>query len=327
MNTRLLDVSVVICAYTDERWHDLVAAVSSIHQQNTPPREIIVVIDHNPHLLEQVQMHLPGVIALENSGPQGLSGTRNSGIAKAQGALIAFLDDDALAEPDWLVQLSRHCEDSQVLGVGGVVEPVWLDKRPVWLPEEFYWVVGCTYRGLPETAQAVRNPIGANIAFRREVFETVGGFRSGIGRVGKYPVGCEETELCIRAHQQWPERIFLYQPRATVFHRVPGNRTSWRYFCERCYAEGLSKAVVTRYVGVKDSLASERTYTLRTLPNAIVRNLIDVLFRADLTGLLRAGAIVVGLAVTVIGYFMGSIFSEVARPRNILGREIKNGGP
>jgi GT2 family glycosyltransferase len=327
MNTRLLDVSVVICAYTDERWHDLVAAVSSIHQQNTPPREIIVVIDHNPHLLEQVQMHLPSVIALENSGPQGLSGTRNSGIAKAQGALIAFLDDDALAEPDWLVQLSRHCEDSQVLGVGGVVEPVWLDKRPVWLPEEFYWVVGCTYRGLPETAQAVRNPIGANIAFRREVFETVGGFRSGIGRVGKYPVGCEETELCIRAHQQWPERIFLYQPQATVFHRVPGNRTSWRYFCARCYAEGLSKAVVTRYVGVKDSLASERTYTLRTLPKAIMRNSRDVLFRADLTGLLRAGAIVVGLAVTVIGYFMGIIFSEVARPRNILGREIKNGGP
>src|SRR5437763_462926 len=103
------DVSVIICAYTEERWYDLVAAVESIQQQTTPPCEIIVVIDHNTPLLERVQMHLPGVCVIENGEVQGLSGARNSGIAVARGALIAFLDDDAVAEPDWLEWLSLCC--------------------------------------------------------------------------------------------------------------------------------------------------------------------------------------------------------------------------
>lgn len=312
---------MIICAFTEDRWDALVAAVESVQQQTLPPGEIIVVIDHNTHLLERVRAHLPDVIAIENSESRGLSGARNSGIAIAQGALVAFLDDDAVAEPDWLIQLSRCCMDPRVLGAGGAVTPLWLDRSPAWLPEEFYWVVGCSYRGMPQTVQTIRNPIGANMAFRREVFETVGGFRSGIGRVGTWPVGCEETELCIRARQHWPWRTFLYQPQANIFHRVPGNRTSWSYFSARCYAEGFSKAVVTRYVGIKDSLASERTYTLRTLPHGVVRNLIDVLFHDDLTGLLRAGAIMVGLAVTIVGYFMGRIFPDTATSRNITATE------
>ncbi|TME00918.1 MAG: glycosyltransferase family 2 protein [Chloroflexi bacterium] len=314
-------ISVIICAFTEERWDALVAAVESVQQQALPPCEIIVVIDNNAHLLERVRAYLPGVNAIENSGPRGLSEARNSGIAIAQGTLVAFLDDDAMAEPDWLMLLSEEFSDLQVLGIGGAVTPLWLDKSPAWLPEEFYWVVGCSYRGMPQTLQTIRNPIGANMTFRREVFETVGGFRSGIGRVGTWPVGCEETELCIRARQHWPGRTFLYQPQANVFHRVPGKRASWCYFCSRCYAEGLSKAVVTRYVGAKDSLASERSYTLRTLPHGVVCNLIDALFHHDLTGLVRAGAIAVGLTVTTIGYLMGRVFSTITRSGNIITTE------
>jgi glucosyl-dolichyl phosphate glucuronosyltransferase len=314
-------ISVIICAFTEERWDALVAAVESVQQQALSPGEIIVVIDHNMHLLERVGTYLPGVIIIENSGPRGLSGARNSGIAIAQGALVAFLDDDASAEPDWLVQLSRCCMDPRVLGTGGAVTPLWMDKSPAWLPEEFYWVVGCSYRGMPQTIQTIRNPIGANMAFRREVFETVGGFRSGIGRVGTWPVGCEETELCIRARQHWPGRTFLYQPQANVFHRVPSNRTSWRYFSARCYAEGLSKAFITRYVGVRDSLASERTYTLRTLPRGIVRGLMDVLLQRDLAGLARGGAILVGLVLTATGYLVGSALLKGMKLKNIISRE------
>src|SRR5579859_6241737 len=104
MKDPTLDVSVVICAYTEERWHDLIAAVESIQQQSVTPSEIIVVIDNNKRLLERARAHIAGgVIVIENSEPQGLSGARNSGIAVAHGAYIAFLDDDALAEPDWLL--------------------------------------------------------------------------------------------------------------------------------------------------------------------------------------------------------------------------------
>ncbi len=308
MTSETVDVTVVICAYTEERWHHLVAAVESIQLQTAAPREIIVVVDHSTHLVERARAHLPGVVVIENSESRGLSGARNSGIARAQGKYIAFLDDDATAEPDWLARLSHCCEDPQVLGVGGTVEPEWLSSRPAWFPEEFFWVIGCTYLRSTGKPVVVRNPFGGCTCYRREVFEVVGGFKHEIGRVGSNPMGCEETELCIRAKQHWPEKVFLYEPGARIHHRIPAQRASWRYFRSRCYAEGLSKAVVTGYVGAKDGLASERNYTLRILPKGIIRGLIDGFFRFDLTGFLRAGAIISGLIITMVGYQVGIHF-------------------
>ncbi len=315
------DISVIICAYTEERWDDLVAAVESVQKQTLPPGEIIVVIDHNPDLLERVRKHMSGVVVVENREACGLSGARNSGIAVAKSAIVAFLDDDATATPGWLMFLSEGFTDPQVLGIGGPVTALWLGNEPAWFPEEFHWVIGCTYRGMPQTVKAIRNPIGANMSFRRQVFDAVGGFRSGIGRVSTQPLGCEETELCIRAQQRWPQGTFLYQPQAEVFHRVPDNRVCWGYFCARCYAEGLSKAVVTRYVGAKDGLASERAYILRTLPSGVVRGLMDGLFRFDLAGFLQAGAIIAGLVVTTMGYLVGCISSRVATSSNVLATD------
>ena len=179
-----LETSVVICAYTEARWHDLVAAIHSVRGQRVPPREIIVVVDHNPTLLERMHTEVPYVIAVENQEPKGLSGARNCGIAAATGAVIAFLDDDGVAAPDWLEHLLRAYANPEVMGVGGTVEPLWIGGRPPWFPAEFDWVVGCTYQGLPKVTAPVRNLIGCNMSFRREVFEGVGGFRSGIGRVG-----------------------------------------------------------------------------------------------------------------------------------------------
>jgi glucosyl-dolichyl phosphate glucuronosyltransferase len=316
-------ISVIICAYTEDRWATLVAAVASVQQQTLPPDEIIVVIDHNTSLLEQVRASIPGVIAIGNSGPRGLSGARNSGVAIAQGALVAFLDDDAMAEPDWLMQLSRHCQNPRVLGVGGAVEPLWLIKRPAWFPEEFYWVVGCTYRGQPQALAVVRNTFGGNTCIRREIFALVGGFRDGVGREGGVPMGCEETELCIRAKQHWPQKVFLYEPQARIHHCIPPDRACWRYFRSRCYAEGLSKAGVTRHVGAKDGLASERAYALWTLPRGIARGLADALLHHDPAGLARAGAIVAGLVITATGYLVGNLILQGKRLKyRIAGEEV-----
>src|SRR5436305_5894428 len=264
-------ISVIICCYTEQRWEDLLAAVASVRRQTLRASEIIVVVDHNPLLLRRVQEYLPDVVPMENKGSRGLSGARNSGIARARGSLIAFLDDDAVAMPDWLQLLQEDLRNPQVLGTGGAVLPLWSQQRATWFPEEFLWVVGCTYRGMPQTGSSIRNPIGANMAFRREVFDCIGGFLSEIGRVGTRPVGCEEPVLCIRARQHWPQRRFHYKPEASVSHRIPANRMTWRYFSARCYAEGLSKAFVTKQVGTDAGLASERTYTLKILPEAIWR--------------------------------------------------------
>jgi glucosyl-dolichyl phosphate glucuronosyltransferase len=313
-------ISVIICAYSEDRWNELIAAVGSVQQQTLPPGEIIVVIDHNPGLLKRVRENVPGVVVVENTEAHGLSGARNSGIAVAKSQVVAFLDDDAIASPGWLMILNEAFSDPKVLGVGGAVLPRWVDDEPTWLPEEFHWIVGCTYRGMPQSTARIRNPIGANMSFRREVFETLGGFRSGLGRVSTRPLGCEETELCIRACQLWPHSTFLYQPHASVFHRVPANRTCWGYFCSRCFSEGLSKAAVARYVGITDSLSSERTYTCQTLPRGFFHGITDALFRFDLSGFLRTGAIVVGLGITMMGYLVGTIAQ-----RSVLRKKVSAG--
>jgi glucosyl-dolichyl phosphate glucuronosyltransferase len=306
IDTRL-DVSVVICAYTEERWCDLLAAVESIQRQSRRPLEIIVVIDNNPRLLKRAREHIPGVVVIENSEQRGLSGARNSGIDKAKGTLIAFLDDDAIAEPAWLERLSNCCKDSRVLGAGGIVEPLWTSKKPSWFPAEFYWVIGCAYQQPPERPEVVRNPYGGCACMQREIFDVVGGFSNSIGRVGARPMGGEETELCIRAKQYWPQKFFLCEPQARIHHRIAPGRARWRYFRSRCYAEGISKAIISRYVGAKDSLASERAYTFKTLPRAVLRGIADGLFHFDPSGFLRSGAIIAGLALTALGYMVGNI--------------------
>ncbi len=309
-----MDISVVICAYTEKRWDDLCAAVESMQKQTLPPREIIIVIDYNPALLERVKTHLSGVIVTENKEQKGLSGARNSGIAMAQGEIIAFMDEDAMAAPDWLEKLSRGYEDSHTLGVGGAIEPLWVDqqKRPGWFPAEFDWVIGCTYRGMPQSTTPIRNLLGCNMSFRKEIFAVVGDFRHGIGRVDTRPVGCEETELCIRVNQQWPDHIMLFMPDARVSHRVPASRANWRYFLRRCYSEGISKAQVARFVGSKDGLASERKHAFRTLPQGVWQGVRDAVSHRELAGLARASAIVFGLGFTAMGYLVGTVSEKLA---------------
>lgn len=310
MTNSLSDISVIICAYTEQRWQDLQDAVASVHNQNLAPRELIVVIDYNQALYERSVAAFPGAIIIQNTQPRGLSGARNTGIALAQGNIIAFLDDDAAALPDWLEQLSQGYDGPLVLGVGGSIEPVWAGGEPRWFPEEFYWVVGCTYRGMPLVAAPIRNMIGANMSFRREIFEAIGDFQNGMGRIGTLPMGCEETEICIRALKRWPARVFMYEPAARVKHRVPAARSQWRYFQSRCYSEGRSKVQVSRLVGAGAGLSTERSYTFKTLPQGVVRNIFEVILRRDPSGLSRAVAIIAGLATTVAGYASGTLSSK-----------------
>lgn len=293
-----MTISVIICAYADERWVELCAAVRSVRRQFRPADQIVVVIDHNPTLLARAQQELPDLTVVSNTQPRGLSGARNCGIAAASGQIVAFLDDDAVAKPDWLARLAAGYTDPRVLAVGGAIRPRWSTERPHWFPEEFDWVVGCTYRGLPTTTAPVRNLIGANMSLRRSVFSTIGGFEHGIGRLGSLPFGCEETELCIRLRQHWPTAIILYEPAAVVDHLVPATRATWRYFARRCFAEGISKARVTRLVGRQDGLSSERGYTFKTLPRGIMRGLGRGLSPV---------AIVVGLGLTITGYLRGQL--------------------
>lgn len=312
--TQPVSTSVVICAYTLDRWDDLRRAVASVAAQEPGPTEIIVVVDHNPELYARVVAELPAVRATQNDGQRGLSDARNRGVRAATGSVVAFLDDDATAEPGWLAAITSPYDRPSVIGVGGSAVPLWTaGRRPGWFPEEFDWVVGCSYRGLPTQTSPIRNLLGCNMSFRREAFDAAGGFDTSVGRVGTRPVGGEETEFCIRVRRAIPGAELVYEPSAAVRHTVPAARATWAYFRARCFAEGLSKAIVGRLAGTDEGLSSERRYATSTLPRGVLSNLAGAIRRRDPDGVLRGAAIIGGLGVTTAGYAVGVVLGSVRR--------------
>jgi GT2 family glycosyltransferase len=311
-----LTVGVVICVYTEARWGLILDAVASVRAQDRPADELVVVVDHNERLqarLGDALADAPGVRVIANRHAQGLSGGRNTGAESVATEIVAFLDDDAAAAQGWLGALARAFEVPAVIGAGGMIEAAWSPARPAWWPRSFDWVVGCTYEGMPEAVTAVRNPIGANMAFRRSAVLEGGGFVEGVGRGGGRPLGGEETELSIRVAAANPGSRILYLPDAAVRHHVPASRARFRYFVERCYAEGLSKATISRLVGASSGLASERRYTTVVLPRAAIAALASGLRRLDAGRAAQAPAIFVGLLVTTAGYLVGRAAARLGR--------------
>jgi glycosyltransferase involved in cell wall biosynthesis/GT2 family glycosyltransferase len=305
-------VSVVVCATDRERWADLVEAMQSVERQSVRPLEVVAVIDHNAWLLERARRELSHVLVLPNEAQRGASGARNTGARATRGDIVAFLDDDAVARPDWLATLLPHYIQADVIGVGGRIVPRWLGGIPRWLPEEFKWVVGATYRGAPVDASAVRNVWTGSMTIRRTAFERAGGFLVGFGKVGKHwrP---EDTELCIRAARAWPDGEWIYEPASVVEHKVAPERSTPLFFMRRCYAEGVGKAHFALHSEAGALLTTERAYVVDALPRGFVSGFADVVVEKDLSGLARSGAIVGGLACASVGHVAGLVQQRKAR--------------
>lgn len=305
----LPSVSVVVCAYTPDRLPDLIAAITEAHRQG--PREVVVVIDHHEPLRDSVTAYVEENLAdgapirvLANTATRGLSGARNTAVQQAVGDIVVFLDDDATPLPGWLDTLVAPFADSTVWAVGGSARPVWPSRRPAHLPPELDWVVGCTYEGQPVVAGPVRNVMGCNMAMRREVFDLVGGFEESAGRIGTLPLGCEETELCIRLSQQRPETVIWFEPAARVAHRVGPARLSPAYLRQRAYAEGVSKAAIAALVGAGDATSAERAYLRHTIPAGLAREVRRGV-TGDRDGWRAAAGIIGAVGATGWGYLRG----------------------
>ena len=293
-------VSVVTAAFAMERWDDLREAVSSVLVQTAPVLEVIVVIDHHPALLDRARRELQGAVVIPNTRSRGASGARNSGVAVSRGEIAAFLDDDAVASTTWLEALLAHFGDPRVIGVGSRIVPLWAGSRPRWLPREFDWTVGASYRGMPEEATPVRNVWSCGMAVSRRAFDAIGGFRDDFGKVGNRSRP-EDTDLCLRAAAAQPGRTWIYEPAGVVAHAVPLERATPRFFLRRCLLEGSGKAVLAALDGTSQSTSEERRYTRRVLSRGVARGVRDAA-RGDVSGGLRSLAIAAGFGCAVAGF-------------------------
>lgn len=301
----LPSVSAVVCAYTEERWPLIQKAIASLQDQSCPPAEIILCIDHNDRLLERCEQRWqtqdqPDKIPVQvvaNKYDGHLGSARNTAAELACGEVLAFLDDDAAAEPDWLERLLAPYADPSVVAVGGAPMPLFEGPAPRWFPAEFYWVFGCAYSGLPETTAPVAHLIGANMSVRRQALADIGGFHSD---------DHDDMDMCHRLAFSRHSDAIVYEPSATVRHFVPVTRTTWRYFRRRCYYVNRGKVEAFDNMGGAAHLDAELSFVAKAMTRGVWTG-IAATFRGDPFGIVRSCAIVSGVVLAGAGHVSGRV--------------------
>lgn len=306
IDIRTSDATIVIATYDPQRWDFLAAAVESMVSGPNQPRRVVVSVDHNENLYRRIQLQWPQITVVLNKGATGASCTRNTGAEYADTPFIVFLDDDIRVYEGWLAHLLAPFVDPAVVGTGGSVVAGWQSARPIWFPDEFGWVVGASYRGMPTVRSTIRNVWSENMAVRTDVFRGVDGFRSEFGKVGHHNRP-EDTDLCIRMAASVAGGSWIYVPEAVVEHHVPASRASFSFFLRRNYNEGRSKIEMAHLLGRQEKLKDERDYLLRTLPSGILTGFWTAMWHGNLSGLLKAGAIAFGIVAAGVGAASGTL--------------------
>ena len=315
--------SAVVACHDPRRWRSLCATVDSLRRQAGAEAEVIIAVDNCPDLYERLLRQGLSDQLVHNEGRRGASATRNVGAEVATTPVVVFLDDDVRADERWLRTMLSAFVDENVAGVGGLVVAAWQVRRPDWFPEEFAWVVGASFAGMPSATAVVRNVWAENMAIRRDVFARIGGFRTAFGKVGTVSQP-EDTDLCIRATAAFPDMRWLYEPKAIVHHEVPAERASFRFFLGRCRNEGRGKAQLARLLRnhrtTDGKLTDETKYVTSVVPRSAaryVRNSIQ-----ERSNLLRLGALTMGISSAALGYAEGLLFNELD-PLDLAGEPLQ----
>jgi glycosyltransferase involved in cell wall biosynthesis len=230
-----MKISVILCTYN--RCQNLATALASVAAStlsNSAQWEVLVVDNNsNDQTREVVEVSIrqyPGRFRYVLERHQGLSHARNTGIREARGDVLAFMDDDVTVDPTWLNNLTAALHSSEWVGSGGRVLPAGTFLRPRWLGlDGRYGLAPLAIFDLGDEARELTEPpFGANMAYRKEMFEKYGGFRTDLGRCGGSMLSNEDTEFGRRLIAGG-ERL-RYEPSAVVYHPVPENRLQKEYF-------------------------------------------------------------------------------------------------
>ena len=299
---------MIVSVYSINRANEVVNCIESLKKQTLLPKEIVVVLDPDETLVSYYKKRLDLSVKLVVSDAFGLSAARNKGIKSSDSELIAFIDDDAVADSNWLFKIVEAFNDPSVLGVSGEIKPFWIDEIPVWLPRDLNWIIGCSYNELPVKKGPVRNPFGCNMSFRRNVFNTVGYFNTHVGRIGNNLLGHEDTELAVRARRKFPQMNIIYDPEAFVYHIIPKHRATISYLVRRSFHEGYSKFYFVKQLkNNKDVLTEESTY----LNTVISKRIPKMLTGSNMpNSIFQVIALSISTVCVLFGYASGKIFID-----------------
>jgi hypothetical protein len=312
------DITVVVCCFEAARLPMLLECLRSVQTQTYRPAAVVVVIDGCAELAATLAERGGPEVLVPLEHNVGLSAARNAGLARVRTDWLAFLDDDAAADPEWLERLAQACEVTSAVGCGGWSAPLYDGPAPRWMPPELLWTVGCSHAGLPLRRTVVRNVFGGCALFRTDLLRRYGGFDVRLGRRGDGGQGGEEAEFCVRVTRENPGARFVHEPTAVIRHHVPRSRLRPRYVLGRCYAEGRSKGQVASMRGLT-ALSMESQFVLG-MPSAAARHLAQGQAGA-------AAVLVLGVAAAAVGYLHARLLSGPAQPRVIDPREAPAPGP
>jgi GT2 family glycosyltransferase len=238
----------------------------------------------------------------------GVCGARNAGIGVAQGEIVAFTDDDVVADSRWIESLVDTYERFDAIAVGGKILPMWLTTEPDHFPAELGWLVGITHNGFAEEeVSEVRNTFGPNMSYRSEVFEKIGVFneRFGLGARDAVQLQGEEAELALRMKQVLGRSV-TYNPQAVVYHKIPPWKTTPRWMLRRAFYQGYSKALLRRSIPCHDTLSVEQAYLRRLLLKYAPSRTKRLLLRSDRGGELRKlGILAASVFSASLGFLCG----------------------
>lgn len=242
-------ITAAICTY--ERYGLLEGALRSVAGQRMPPGAFeLLVIDNTPAAAASAaeRDRHAGIANLRwvHEPVAGLSHARNVAVRLARAPLIAFLDDDAVADADWLAALVRAF-DSMGEGVGvigGRVRPRWVAPRPAWLSDDLLGYLSVVDLGEELRPLRVGEWVaGANIAYRVEALREVGGFSPALGRVGAGIALMSNDEIELGDRLEAAGWATAYAPGAAVEHLIDPSRATQAWFRRRIAWQAVSDFV------------------------------------------------------------------------------------
>ncbi len=236
-------ITVAICTY---RRYDLLAQLLAELPHQTLPRDRfrVLVVD-NTDSEEQRQafaQQVAGTAGLDVvvSTPPGLSRARNTALAACRTPFIVYIDDDATPSPHWLESIVEAFGSSRASVVAGPIDPRWPVAPPSWLPDKYLaCLTVLDYGSADHPMSDYEFAYGTNMAFVAEALREVGGFDTGLGRIGaRTLLSDEEIQVQLALRKRGHESF--YAARARVTHLVHKGRVTRNYFRARMAWQAVS---------------------------------------------------------------------------------------